>query len=78
MIFEMEQNSVKSKVSFAKTISILLSMYGKTISDELLNFFDYKLNTLSTSEVHETYKGFRLLAVDGNEISLKKSGICTS
>ncbi len=55
--------SRKSKLSFAKTVSILLAMQGKTISEELRNFFDYKLNTSSASEVHETYKGFRLLAV---------------
>ena len=66
----MEQNSVKSKLSFVKTVSILLAMHGKTISDELLNFFDYKLDTPSASEVHETYKGFRLLAVDGSEFSV--------
>ena len=106
----MEQNSVsfskrpgkdfsrKSKLSFAKTVSILLAMQGKTISDELLNFFDYKLDTpsasafvqarnklapntmqtlfhrfVSASEVHETYKGFRLLAVDGSEFSVPQN-----
>ncbi len=106
----MEQNSVlyskrsgkdfsrKSKLSFAKTVSILLAMQGKTISDELLNFFDYKLDTpsasafvqarnkldrntmqtlfhrfVSTSEVHETYKGFRLLAADGSEFSIPQN-----
>ena len=41
--------SRKSKLSFAKTVSILLAMQGKTISDELLNFFDYKLDTPSAS-----------------------------
>jgi len=106
----MEQNSVsfskrpgkdfsrKSKLSFAKTVSILLAMQGKTISDELLNFFDYKSDTpsvsafvqsrnklapntmqtlfhrfVSASEVHETYKGFRLLAADGSEFSVPQS-----
>lgn len=41
--------SRKSKLSFAKTVSILLAMQGKTISDELLNFFDYQLDTPSAS-----------------------------
>ena len=48
-------------------------MHGKTTSDELLNFFDYKLDTPSASEVNETYKGFRLLAVDGSEFSVPLS-----
>ena len=90
--------SRKSKLSFTKTISILLAMQGKTISDELLNFFDYKLDTpsasafvqarnklarntmqtlfqrfLSASEVNETYKGFRFLAVDGSAFSVPLS-----
>ena len=65
--------SRKSKLSFTKTISILLAMQGKTISDELLNFFDYKLDTTSASEVNETYKGFRFLAVDGSAFSVPLS-----
>ena len=110
MIFEMTQNSAsfskrpgkdfsrKSRLSFYQTVSILLVMQGKNISDELLNFFDYKLDTpsasafvqarnklaphtmqtlfqrfVSVSEVHETYKGFRLLAADGSEFSVSQN-----
>ena len=41
--------SRNSKLSFEKTISILLCMQGKSISIELLNFFEYGQNTPSAS-----------------------------
>ena len=41
--------SRNSKLSLEKTISILLAMQGKSISNELLDFFNYEQNTPSTS-----------------------------
>ena len=90
--------SRNSKLSFEKIISILLTMQGKSISNELLDFFNYEQNTpsasafvqarnklaphtmqtlfqrfVSASDVHETYKGFSLLAADGSEFPIPQN-----
>ena len=112
IITEMAQNSASfskrpgkdfsrnSKLTFGKTVSILLAMQGKSLSKELLKFFNYKkdvpdvssfvkskeklaphtLQTLFERFVSvcedcscETYKGFRLLAVDGSDFQIPQN-----
>ena len=41
--------SRNSKLTLQKTVSILLAMQGKSISNELLDFFDFDPNTPSAS-----------------------------
>ena len=92
--------SRNSKLNFEKTVSILLAMHGKSISKELLKFFNYKkdipdvssfvkskeklaphtLQTLFKRFVSvcedcllETYKSFRLLAVDGSDFQIPQN-----
>lgn len=93
--------SRKSKLTFSTTVSILLAMQGKSISKELLKFFNYKKkntpdvssffkskeklapNTLQTlfqrfvrvceDYACETYKGFRLFAVDGSDFQIPQN-----
>lgn len=84
-----------SKIGLEHLIFLLLSMGGKSISNELLDYFGYAKETPSVSAFvqcrhklipeamaflfHEfttssdpgkTYKGFRLLAVDGSDIQI--------
>ena len=85
----------KSKLGFEKTISILLAMEGRSIRNELLEYFNCSENTPSASAfiqrrdkllpeametifhrfaesfgTDRTYKGYRLLAVDGSDIHI--------
>ena len=85
----------KSKLGFEKTISILLAMEGRSIRNELLEYFNCSENTPSASAfiqcrnkllpeametifhrfaesfgAERTYKGYRLLAVDGSDIHI--------
>ena len=84
-----------SKLVLQHLISLLLSMEGKSISNELLNYYNCSKDTPSASAFvqcrhkllpeamaflfHEftgscapdkTYKGFRLLAVDGSDVQI--------
>lgn len=84
-----------SKLGLQHLISVLLSMEGKSISNELLDYFECSKETPSASAFvqcrqkllpeamaflfHEftsscapdkTYKGFRLLAVDGSDVQI--------
>lgn len=84
-----------SKLGLRHLISLLLSMEGKSISNELLDYYDCSQKTPSASAFvqcrqkllpeamaflfHEftvssvpdkTYKGFRLLAVDGSDVQV--------
>lgn len=85
----------KSKLSFEKTISILLAMEGRSIRNELLEYFNCSEDAPSASAFiqrrnkllpealemlfrrfaesfgsEHTYKGYRLLAVDGSDIHI--------
>jgi len=83
------------KLPFDVVIMIILSMSGCPIKEELLDYFDYDINTATASAfvqarakilpdafeelLHlfnkaypctETYKGFRLIAVDGSDLNI--------
>ena len=83
------------KLPFDEVIMIILSMSGCPIKEELLDYFDYDINTATASAfvqarakilpdafeelLHlfnkaypctETYKGFRLIAVDGSDLNI--------
>lgn len=83
----------KSKLSFEETISFLLAMEGKSLNNELMQYFKCSKDTPSASAIvqcrskmlpeamaflfrrfasefgsENTYKGFRLLAVDGSDV----------
>lgn len=83
------------KLPFPDVIMIILSMAGCPIREELLNYFDYDINTATASAfvqarakilpeafeqlLHlfnkaypctETYKGYRLIAVDGSDLNI--------
>ena len=85
----------KSKLDFEKTISVLLAMEGRSIRNELLEYFNCSENTPSASAfiqrrnillpealemlfrqfadsfgAERTYKGYRLLAVDGSDVHI--------
>ena len=83
------------KLAFDDVIMIILSMAGCPIREELLDYFDYDINTATSSAfvqarakvlpeafeqlLHlfnnaypctETYKGYRLIAVDGSDLNI--------
>ena len=83
------------KLPFPDVIMIILSMAGCPIREELLDYFDYDINTATSSAfvqarskvlpdafeqlLHlfnnaypctETYKGYRLIAVDGTDLNI--------
>lgn len=83
------------KLPFPDVIMIILSMAGCPIREELLDYFDYDINTATSSAfvqarskvlpdafeqlLHlfnnaypctETYKGYRLIAVDGSDLNI--------
>ena len=83
------------KLAFDDVIMIILSMAGCPIREELLDYFDYDINTATSSAfvqarakvlpeafeqlLHlfnnaypctETYKGYRLIAVDGTDLNI--------
>ena len=83
------------KLPFPDVIMIILSMAGCPIREELLDYFDYDINTATASAfvqarakilpeafeqlLHlfnkaypctETYKGYRLIAVDGSDLNI--------
>ena len=83
------------KLPFDDVIMIILSMAGCPIREELLDYFDYDINTATSSAfvqarakvlpeafeqlLHlfnnaypctETYKGYRLIAVDGSDLNI--------
>jgi hypothetical protein len=83
------------KLTFSDVIMIILSMTGCPIREELLDYFDYDINTATSSAfvqarakvlpeafeqlLHlfnnaypctETYKGYRLIAVDGSDLNI--------
>ena len=83
------------KLAFDDFIMIILSMAGCPIREELLDYFDYDINTATSSAfvqarakvlpeafeqlLHlfnnaypctETYKGYRLIAVDGSDLNI--------
>lgn len=83
------------KLPFPDVVMIVLSMAGCPIREELLDYFDYDINTATASAfvqarakilpeafeqlLHlfnkaypctETYKGYRLIAVDGSDLSI--------
>ena len=83
------------KLPFPDVIMLILSMAGCPIREELLDYFDYDINTATASAfvqarakilpetfeqlLHlfnkaypctETYKGYRLIAVDGSDLSI--------
>jgi len=83
------------KLSFETVIKLLLSMGGNAIYTELLDYFNYDVETASSSAFiqqrgkilpftfefllnqftssfneHETYQGYRLLAVDGSALNI--------
>lgn len=86
----------KRKLSFYDTVSLLLSMEGKSTGNELLEYFHCSVNTPSASALRQQrdkilpeafeflfqnftstctkdcslYKGYRLLAVDGADLSV--------
>ena len=85
----------KRKLPFPDVIMIILSMAGCPIREELLDYFDYDINTATSSAfvqarakvlpeafeqlLHlfnnaypctETYKGYRLIAVDGSDLNI--------
>ena len=85
----------KRKLPFPDVIMIILSMAGCPIREELLDYFDYDIDTATASAfvqarakilpeafeelLHlfnkaypcdETYKGYRLIAVDGSDLNI--------
>lgn len=85
----------KRKLPFSDVIMIILSMAGCPIREELLDYFDYDIDTATASAfvqarakilpeafeelLHlfnkaypcdETYKGYRLIAVDGSDLNI--------
>lgn len=96
-MFVKKQNkdfSRKRKLTFSTMIHLLLSMNGNTISKELLDHFDYNVQTATSSafvqqrskipvsaleflfkefnkeiQVKTLYNGYRLIAVDGSDIT---------
>ena len=83
------------KLAFDDVIMIILSMAGCPIREEFLDYFDYDINTATSSAfvqarakvlpeafeqlLHlfnnaypctETYKGYRLIAVDGSDLNI--------
>ena len=83
------------KLPFPDVILIILSMAGCPIREELLDYFDYDINTATSSAFvqarakvlpeafeqllylfnnaypcTETYKGYRLIAVDGSDLNI--------
>ncbi len=85
----------KRKLSFSDVIMIILSMAGSPIREELLDYFDYDINTVTASAFvqarakvlpeafeqllylfnksypcTETYKEYRLIAIDGSDLSI--------
>jgi hypothetical protein len=83
------------KLPFSDVVMLILSMAGCPIREELLDYFDYDINTATASAfvqarskvlpdafeqlLHlfnkaypctETYKGYRLIAVDGSDLSI--------
>lgn len=85
----------RRKLPFSDVILIILSMAGCPIREELLDYFDYDINTATVSAfvqarskilpeafeelLHlfnkaypcdETYKGYRLIAVDGSDLNI--------
>ena len=86
----------KRKLDFRKTVSFLLTSVGKSLSNELLQFFSCKssfptvsafiqqrdklsktafvelFHSFSKSNIpNQTFKGYRLLAVDGSTLSVR-------
>ena len=85
----------KRKLPFSDVIMIILSMAGCPIREELLDYFDYDIDTATASAfvqarakilpeafeelLHlfnkaypcdQTYKGYRLIAVDGSDLNI--------
>ena len=85
----------KRKLPFSDVIMIILSMAGCPIREELLDYFDYDINSATASAfvqarakilpeafeelLHlfnnaypcdETFKGYRLIAVDGSDLNI--------
>ena len=83
------------KLPFSDVVMLILSMAGCPIREELLDYFDYDINTATASAfvqarakilpeafeqlLHlfnkaypctETYKGYRLIAVDGSDLNI--------
>ena len=83
------------KLSFPDVVMLIISMAGCPIREELLDYFDYGINTATASAfvqarskvlpdafeqlLHffnkaypctETYKGYRLIAVDGSDLNI--------
>ena len=88
--------SREKKWSFAKIFKFMISMEGKSLKDELYEYFDYGYETPSNSSFNQrraqilpeafeflfreftntfkqkdlTYKGFKLIACDGTDLSI--------
>lgn len=85
----------RRKLPFSDVIMIILSMAGCPIREELLDYFDYGIDTATASAFvqarakilpeafeellhlfnkaypcNETYKGYRLIAVDGSDLNI--------
>lgn len=83
------------KLTFPDVVMLVLSMAGCPLREELLDYFDYDINTATASAfvqarakvlpeafeqlLHlfnkaypctETYKGYRLIAVDGSDLNI--------
>ena len=86
----------EKKWSFSKIIKFMISMEGKSLKDELYEYFDYEYETPSNSSFNQrraqilpetfeflfreftnaferkdlTYKGYKLIACDGSDLSI--------
>lgn len=86
----------EKKWSFSKIIKFMISMEGKSLKDELYEYFDYEYETPSNSSFNQrraqilpetfeflfreftnaferkdlTYKGYKLIASDGSDLSI--------
>ncbi|MGL4992194.1 MAG: hypothetical protein ACRC57_13715 [Sarcina sp.] len=83
------------KITFESLITLMLSMNGKSINKELLEYFNFQETTLSTAAIiqqrakllpvifqylfhrftsihkeYKTFKGYRILAVDGSKLTI--------